>query len=35
MFRLILCKITGLVVPNFGHFTSKTSNFLDFDKIHL
>ena len=35
MFRLIVYKVTGFVIPNFGHFISKTMNFVDFVKICL
>ena len=35
MFRLILYKITGFVVPNFVHFISKLWIFLVLIKICL
>ena len=35
MFRLILYKITGFVVPNFVHFINKSRNFTVFNNICL
>ena len=35
MFRPILYKITGFVVPNFVHFINKSWKFIVFNKIHL
>ena len=35
MFRLILYKITGFVVPDFSHFISQTCKFVNLVKIHL
>ena len=35
MYRPILYKITGFVVPNFSHFISKTCKFINLSKICL